>query len=129
MSELATGAVGATEPAGQDRAGLVGVSPVVGVDGRPQAMAERCSTCILRPGGSSLVPAEVVRDLVERHRRVGAVVTCHQTLPNIPGSCPELGYTACRGFLDAYPDTPAALIAQRVLGGWNLITPPAANGY
>lgn len=47
-------------------------------DGRPQAMAERCDTCILRPGGSPLVEPEVVRDLLARHRDVGAVVTCHK---------------------------------------------------
>jgi hypothetical protein len=89
------------------------------LDGRPQATAERCSTCILRPGGSSLVPPDVVRDLVERHRRVGAVVTCHQTLADIPGSCPEIGYSACRGFLDAYPDTLAALRSPLPpLSGW-----------
>jgi hypothetical protein len=129
LSEATRGTVSAAEPGEQDPTGPVGVSPVIGADGRPQAMAERCSTCILRPGGSSLVPADVVRDLVERHRRVGAVVTCHQTLADIPGSCPEIGYSACRGFLDAYPDTLAALISQHWLGGWRLITPSATNGH
>ena len=37
---------------------------------------------------------------------------------------PEVGPTACRGFLDAYPDTLAAEFAERFFGGWHLIDPP-----
>lgn len=94
-------------------------------DGLPQVMSRPCATCILRPGGSSLVPPDVVKDLVERHRAVGAVVTCHQTLPNIPGSSPALGYSACAGYLRAFPDIPAARVAE-LIGGWHLIDPPAS---
>lgn len=99
-----------------------GVSPAITSAGQPQAMSRRCATCILQPGGSSLVPPAVVRDLIDRHRAVGAVVTCHQTLPDIPGSTPELGYSACRGFLDAYPDIEAARLVP-FLGGWHLVDP------
>src|SRR5688500_7656981 len=113
MNGVEASAAPPPDPSSRNATATVGVSPVIGPDGRPQAMAQRCSTCILRPGGSSLVAADVVRDLIERHRAIGAVITCHQTLPDIPGSHPELGYTACRGFLDAYPDTAAAQIAQR----------------
>jgi hypothetical protein len=99
-------------------------APVFAADGKPQAMSRKCGTCILRPGGSSLVPPEVVRDVIARHRAVGSVVTCHKTLPDLPGSRPELGYTACRGFLDAYPDTLGAAIVGPFFGGWHLIDPP-----
>lgn len=95
-------------------------------DGRPQAMSQRCDTCILRPGGSALVAPDVVRDLVARHRRVGAVITCHKTLPHIHPEHTDLGPAACRGFLDAYPDTLAARMAEEWFGGWHLIDPPAA---
>lgn len=98
--------------------------PVFAADGKPQAMSRKCGTCILRPGGSSLGPPSVVRDLVDRHRRVGSVVVCHKTLPDIPGSRPEVGLTACRGFLDAYPDTLGAAIVEPMFGGWHLIDPP-----
>lgn len=103
-------------------------SPVRHPDsGLPQAMARPCSTCILRPGGSGLVPAEVVRDLIARHRAVGAAVTCHQTLPDIPGSTPEVGFSACAGFLAAFPDVTAARLAEW-MGGWHRVEPPSVSG-
>lgn len=55
-------------------------------------------------------------------------MTCHKTLPGIPDSHPELGYAACRGFLDAYPDTLAARMADDWFGGWYVIDPPGAAG-
>jgi hypothetical protein len=104
-----------------------------GPTGKPQLVAERCASCILRRGGG-LVPPGVVRDLISRHRAVGALVTCHETLHW--GSHPELGASACRGFYEAYRgENVAALFAERLLGGFDEVSaptrghePPPASG-
>lgn len=97
-------------------------SPAMGPDGRPQAMAERCSTCVFRPGNLMRLQGDRLRAIIAGNREAGAVLTCHQTLSY--GSHPELGQAACRGFLDAYPDVQAARIAEALLGGWCLVQPP-----
>jgi hypothetical protein len=95
--------------------------------GRPQAMAAMCSSCVFRPGNRMRLGAGRLRELVEHNRAAGAVLTCHQTLSY--GGHPELGQSACRGYLDAYPDTLSARIAERVLGGWHLIDPPTTEEH
>jgi hypothetical protein len=93
--------------------------------GRPQLMARKCATCILRRG-ADFVPPHVVANLVERHRRVGAMVTCHETLDW--GPHPELGATACRGFYDVYHhENTAATFAHQRLGGFDQIEPPGVT--
>jgi hypothetical protein len=96
-----------------------------GPTGRPQLMATRCATCILRRDGG-LVPPAVTRDLIARHRAAGALVTCHETLPW--GPHPEMGASACRGFYDAYRgENIAAKVADRLLGGFDELPAPADN--
>lgn len=91
-------------------------------DGRPQALAAQCSTCVFRPGNQMRLQSGRLRDLVETNRATGAALTCHQTLSY--GAHPEVGQSACRGFLDAYPDVTVAQLADRLFGGWHLIPPP-----
>lgn len=90
--------------------------------GRPQAMAAMCATCVFRPGNRMRLHRGRVAELVAHNNRAqGAVLTCHQTLRY--GQHPELGRSACRGFVDAYPDTTSVLLAE-ALGGWHPIDPP-----
>jgi hypothetical protein len=100
------------------------------------AMSRRCATCILTPGGSSLVPAPVVRDLIRRHLRVGSVVVCHDTLVDFAGPVGvALGYAACAGFLEVYGRSVAGARVARLFGdgsaeddGWLRVDPPDEEG-
>lgn len=101
--------------------------PVPGPNGRPQALAEKCGTCVFRPGDPMRLGADRLRDLVRANRAAGAVLTCHQTLSY--GEHADIGQAACRGYLDAYGDEAAAARAVRVLfGGWDEIPAPPAEG-
>ena len=90
-------------------------------DGKPQAFDEKCETCIFRPGNAMRLPPGRLAEVTLQNRQAGAVLTCHKTTY---GQHPEIGPTACRGFLDAYPDTLAAEFAVWAFGGWALIPPP-----
>lgn len=98
--------------------------PVPGPTGRPQALAEKCGTCIFRAGDPMQLGAARIRDVIERNRENGSLLTCHQTLSY--GSHPEVGQAACRGFLDAYGrEVAAGRLAYEYLGGFDEIAPPA----
>jgi len=113
---------------------MTGQGPVFHPDtGLPQAMARKCATCVFRPGNPMRLRPGRLGELVDHNRGIrlpeleglpqsGGVLTCHMTLSY--GTHPELGQSACRGYLDAYPDVLAARIAERLLGGWHLIDPP-----
>lgn len=76
-------------------------------DGRVHVMAERCSTCILRPDGSireHLAPGRV-KQLVEENRAAGAAPACHHTTY---GQDPK-GEAVCRGYFDLFAEDTAVL--------------------
>jgi len=91
-------------------------------DDRPQLFTERCRSCILRPGNLMHLEQGRLADIINANRATGTVVICHLTLPY--GEHPELGETVCRGYYDAYPDTPVIQITERLLGGFREIPPP-----
>jgi hypothetical protein len=101
-------------------------SPRLGPTGRPQLLAEMCSTCILGPGDPMRLGPGRTREIIEANRRAGALLTCHTTLSY--GSHPEVGQAACRGFYDAYgPELVAARFAHAVFGGFDEIPDPGGE--
>lgn len=101
-------------------------TPRLGPTGRPQLLAEKCSTCIFRPGDPMHLGADRLRDIIERNRAGGALLTCHATLSY--GAHPEVGQAACRGFYDAYgAESAAARFAHAVFGGFDEIPDPGAG--
>lgn len=65
--------------------------------GRPRLLADRCSSCVFRPGNLMHLAEGRLRDLVDSNLDAGAVLTCHATLHR--DDVPE---AMCRGFYDAY---------------------------
>lgn len=63
--------------------------------GKPRVLAEKCATCILRPGDPMHLGAARVREVIRANLEAGALLTCHSTLPY--GDHPEVGEAACRG--------------------------------
>lgn len=95
----------------------------LGPTGRPQALAEKCSTCVFRPGNPMHLAPGRLAALVTANVAAGALLTCHQTLTY--GTHPEIGGAACRGFLDAHGHrTAAGRFALAVMGGFDEIPAP-----
>lgn len=89
--------------------------------GKPRLLTDQCTTCVFRPGNLMHLPPGRLKELVDHNRRVGAGLTCHQTL-----SYAETGADRafCRGFYDAYPDTRIFQISERLMGGFTPVAPP-----
>lgn len=84
-------------------------------DGKVYVCAEKCSTCIFRPGNLMKLQAGRVKQMVQDTRGdEGSTIPCHQTLEG--WGYPESGNNAiCRGWYDAYADESALLqMAQRL---------------
>jgi hypothetical protein len=85
-------------------------------------MAEKCATCLFRPGNRMRLEPGRLAEIVEHNRSVGAALICHHTLSY--GDHPEMGETVCRGFYDAYRDEVAVIQIVERLGGFVLVDPP-----
>lgn len=76
--------------------------------GRVHVRAERCATCIFRPGNLMGLQRGRVRSMIDAATRIGGVIPCHETI---------LGQrdqeAVCRGFYDLHP-TPALQLAERL---------------
>jgi hypothetical protein len=67
-------------------------------DGKVHVMADRCGTCIFRPGNRmSLAPGRVRGMVDETQRESGGHVVCHSTLYR-----EGVGNAVCRGWWDRY---------------------------
>lgn len=87
--------------------------------GKTRLLSERCSTCILRPGGIGLAPGRLRQFLAEALDRESYVV-CHSTLPEV---APEgVQPAVCRGFADRYDTRDLRMI--RALWGFVEVPPP-----
>lgn len=83
-------------------------------EGRVHVLAEKCSTCIFRPGNLMTLKAGRVKDMVDGAlSEEGGSITCHKTLPGMPG---EEQQAICRGFYDAHADRADLLILAQRLG-------------
>lgn len=89
---------------------------------RPQLLAERCSSCVFRPGDLMHLGAERFRTIIRQNLDAGAAPICHQTLSY--GDHPEVGEAVCRGFYDAYGDQVNAIRVVHRLGGFTEIPAP-----
>jgi hypothetical protein len=93
---------------------------------RPRLLAERCATCVFRPGNWMHLAPGRLRDLVDSNLQAGALLICHDTLDH--GQHPEFGEAMCRGFWDAHGDkTQAKQVMDRLFGpDWfEEVAPPA----
>lgn len=90
---------------------------------RPQLLAERCSSCVFRPGNLMKLAPGRLSDLIQHNLDAGAALICHQTLSY--GDHPEVGEAVCRGFYDAYGDDVNAIRVMHRLGGFQEIPAPA----
>lgn len=77
-------------------------------DGRVHVLAERCPTCIFRPGNPMRLEPGRVREMVGQAVQDDSAITCHSTIYE-PGILPAI----CRGFYDAHRTTPLQL-AERL---------------
>lgn len=68
-------------------------------DGKVHVMAERCSTCVFRPGNLMGLRAGRLKGMVEESIADGAGITCHKTLY---GQADQ--EATCKGFLETYGD-------------------------
>lgn len=69
-------------------------------DGKVHVMADKCATCIYRPGNLMNLTPGRVKDLADAAVTAGSAITCHSTLPALTA---EEGHEAiCRGFYDAH---------------------------
>lgn len=84
------------------------VKPVFS-DGRVHVMAEKCATCIFRPGNlMSLEPGRVAGMVREARSSDAGNIPCHETLY---GQSDQKA--VCRGFFDKHA-TPVLQIADRM---------------
>lgn len=83
-------------------------------DRRPRVFAEKCATCIFRPGNRMQLREGRLREVVEANRRNSTALVCHLTTY---GQRPDLGEVLCRGFFDAYGQEVAAVsVMVRLFG-------------
>jgi hypothetical protein len=90
--------------------------------GLSRLLAERCSTCILRPGDKMHLGAEHTARFVRQALDAGSYVVCHQTLTY--GDNPDFGPAICRGFFDAYADRSPALRLLQAFSRLTEVEPP-----
>lgn len=79
--------------------------------GRVHVMAEKCATCIFRPGNPMHLAPGRVKQMVEDSVADGAGITCHSTLY---GVAPQ--EATCRGFYDAHGERVGAFRLATRLG-------------
>lgn len=91
--------------------------------GRPRLLAEKCSTCVFRPGNPMHLDEGRLRDLIQQHVAAGAALTCHQTLSY--GKHPDFGEAVCRGFYDSVGERTNVIRVMERLGGFDEVPPPA----
>lgn len=80
-------------------------------DGKVHVMAEKCSTCIFRPGNPMSLQPGRVNEMVRQSVADGAGITCHKT---IHGQREQ--EATCRGFFDAYADKVTAFRLAQAMG-------------
>ena len=74
-------------------------------DGFVHVLADRCETCIFRPGNRMDLQPGRVKGMVKQARKNESAIICHSTLGGAEA--------VCRGFFDLYPTQPLQL-AERL---------------
>lgn len=65
--------------------------------GKPLLFAEKCATCVFRPGNPMHLAEGRLADLTEQNRKTGSMLICHTTTYGQAGR-----EVMCRGYWDAY---------------------------
>lgn len=79
-------------------------------DGRLHVAADRCATCIFRPGNLMHLGPGRVKDMVDQSVADGGAIICHSTLGE------NVDDAICRGFYDAHGQrVPALRLAEQLL--------------
>ena len=86
-------------------------------DGLVHVLAERCDTCVFRPGNLMHLPPGRLAELVQGNVEADAALTCHSTLYR-----EDVDQAVCRGFFDAYDTLP--LVMARAFGVVKEVPPP-----
>lgn len=84
-------------------------------DGQVHVCAQRCATCVFRPGNLMHLGPRRLKELLDDNLAADSALTCHETLPEWPNGRPP---AVCRGFFD-HPraDESLALRLARVTPG------------
>lgn len=80
-------------------------------DNRVHVMADKCSTCIFRPGNLMRLAPGRVKEMVDGAVADGSVIPCHKT---IHGSAEQ--EAVCRGYYDGQVDKVLALMLAYTMG-------------
>lgn len=86
-------------------------------DGRVHVMAEKCSTCVFRPGNVMHLPPGRLKELTDHVQESGAPFSCHQTLPYAGAEHVEFygGAALCAGAVENYGDDSPQIQLARAL--------------
>jgi hypothetical protein len=92
-------------------------------DGRIHVLADRCATCVFRPGNLMRLEPGRLADLVESNRAADSALTCNSTLYR-----DDVEPAVCRGYFDAYGDdsTPLRLAVALDVVEFDQSPPPHA---
>lgn len=107
------------EPQYDDDYADEGSGSILGPNG-PRLLAERCETCIFRPGNLMRLRPGRVREMVTGALDAGTFITCHSTLYRT-----GVGPAICRGFFDLYGHSSNLIRIYGRIGGFDEIPPPA----
>lgn len=80
-------------------------------DGKVHVLADKCGTCIFRPGNLMHLQAGRVKEMVEESIAHQTAVVCHSTLPHTGND-----QAVCRGFWDSYREKSQPLQMAERLG-------------
>lgn len=80
-------------------------------DGRVHVLAERCATCVFRPGNLMHLQAGRLAELARVNIEADSALTCHSTLYR-----DDVDQAVCRGYYDAYRDRSTPLRLADAMG-------------
>lgn len=87
-------------------------------DGRIHVMADKCSTCVFRPGNLMRLAPGRLADLIETNLAADTAFACHQTIYQ-----EAVDEVICHGYHDSYGDCVTALRMARAMGLIQWVTP------
>lgn len=93
-------------------------------DGKVHVMAERCSTCVFRPGNLMNLEPGRLKQMVDQSVADGGGITCHKTIYG--GAEQE---ATCRGFLETHGDKVPAFRLAEAMGIIEEVSADASNGF
>lgn len=85
-------------------------------DGRVHVRAERCSTCVFRPGNLMQLAPGRLADLIRENVDADSALICHQTLPEYDA---DVDQAVCRGFFDRHATAPLQIAERLDLIEWD----------